>query len=873
MVQARPPSKILWTTPSMWQLWVGQVQALTTKNAVTLWRKPLLLCLALFLPCLAYLTVSNIKFSLDNQKGIAATRKTQLWTQKTALSVPNDAYIFYYPTSSTADAIMKRLSLMTGLKFGERVRGFPDPRTLSRDYFSRAAEISTLPSVAVVRWTTDFAADTVVSYTIMDTSTPYALYDEFDPDNPRLNVQNLKYKVAVDGAILSYARDPSPDIPATFNDVYAPSLNFYRANGTSSDSFNSTSPFSETQVARPNIIDIGNLVLKPILALSFIPIMVLALELVSKEKHKKLIGALRSRLVTVNATQLTSFTRQEVEALGVYKNDVETTAGTCLALVISFGFYCFLAWYLNQVVANTEGFCRPLWFPVTAAYWTGRTRRPHAIPDSDTLSLEKERSLRTDSIRAVKLSKQYGGKTAVREFSTVFETGKLTTVPTFGDCFMFGYDLREDISKLQSLMALCPQFDALYPSLTAYQHLDFYLRFRGEFIGTTEQRSRYILNVLDSVGLKEVAHKRWLDPVSRRKVWNVIQRMKRNRIVVLTTHSMEEADELGDHICVMHQGRLRASGSSIFLKNRFGKGFLFTVGKKRSEDDKPNSQPERKNAIEDYIRNSLPGSDIVASSTGVVVASVSRHRPDLVARFLQSLQKSSELEWSISNSTLEEVIDIDEKILHLLYQVFLKLCTENSKVVEDREGITGGDHSQLCCICDCRKAETVSLYTKSGYKVVVPNFVCSPCAEEDPSNNGGEKADKSRPLESFMEFVKENKGESKPLLGMPESPAHVVEIEDSDEHVKGTDVSGWLQAWHQIAAILFKNFKIHGKELRANVTFVISVIALNAAAALFLPFLTSFSVTERKVIPASALWEFSNKGLLFSELRGWRYEV
>ena len=37
-----------------------------------------------------------------------------------------------------------------------------------------------------------------------------------------------------------------------------------------------------------------------------------------------------------------------------------------------------------------------------------------------------------------------------------------------------------------------------------------------------------------------------MDPVSRRHVWNLIQQLKKNRVIVLTTHSMEEADVLGD---------------------------------------------------------------------------------------------------------------------------------------------------------------------------------------------------------------------------------------------------------------------------------------------------------------------------------------
>ena len=46
-----------------------------------------------------------------------------------------------------------------------------------------------------------------------------------------------------------------------------------------------------------------------------------------------------------------------------------------------------------------------------------------------------------------------------------------------------------------------------------------------------------------------------LDPLSRRNVWNAINWMKTDRVVVLTTHNMEEADFLGDNIMIMHNGQ------------------------------------------------------------------------------------------------------------------------------------------------------------------------------------------------------------------------------------------------------------------------------------------------------------------------------
>ena len=55
----------------------------------------------------------------------------------------------------------------------------------------------------------------------------------------------------------------------------------------------------------------------------------------------------------------------------------------------------------------------------------------------------------------------------------------------------------------------------------------------------------------------------------------------------MTTHYMDEADILGDRICIMAGGKVTALGSSIFLKSKFGMGYNLTVVKSSTE---PNTE-------------------------------------------------------------------------------------------------------------------------------------------------------------------------------------------------------------------------------------------------------------------------------------------
>ena len=57
-----------------------------------------------------------------------------------------------------------------------------------------------------------------------------------------------------------------------------------------------------------------------------------------------------------------------------------------------------------------------------------------------------------------------------------------------------------------------------------------------------------------------------MDPYSRRFTWDVVRRNKANRVIVLTTHFMDEADILCDRIAIMSHGRLACDGSPLSVR-------------------------------------------------------------------------------------------------------------------------------------------------------------------------------------------------------------------------------------------------------------------------------------------------------------------
>ena len=70
-----------------------------------------------------------------------------------------------------------------------------------------------------------------------------------------------------------------------------------------------------------------------------------------------------------------------------------------------------------------------------------------------------------------------------------------------------------------------------------------------------------------------------MDLGARRALWDMLKNYRTDKIIILTTHYMDEADILGDRIGIMNNGKVSALGSSIFLKSKFGAGYNLIINK------------------------------------------------------------------------------------------------------------------------------------------------------------------------------------------------------------------------------------------------------------------------------------------------------
>ena len=179
---------------------------------------------------------------------------------------------------------------------------------------------------------------------------------------------------------------------------------------------------------------------------------------------------------------------------------------------------------------------------------------------------------------------------------------------TEGSVSLFGKDIFEKMEEARKTMGVCPQHDVLFDLLTPEEHLDIFYEFKGADKTNKKQEINQILNDIGisdkrkslsgklsggnkrklSIAIALCGGSKFvlldeptagLDIQARAQLWNILRNYKRDRIILMTTHYMDEADILGDRIGIMAKGKMTCLGSSMFLKNRFGVGYVMTIVK------------------------------------------------------------------------------------------------------------------------------------------------------------------------------------------------------------------------------------------------------------------------------------------------------
>ena len=185
--------------------------------------------------------------------------------------------------------------------------------------------------------------------------------------------------------------------------------------------------------------------------------------------------------------------------------------------------------------------------------------------------------------------------------------------------------MKKFYNEIKKKIGVCPQTDLCYPFLSCEENLEIVAAIRGlskdeipiEIESQLKKVRHLVSNVCKwfkfQVGLYE-DRKKWakqlsggnrrklsmamallggteilyfdeptsaMDPASRRVIWQIIKDLRKDgKTIVLTTHYLEEADELADRIGVMSNGKLYAVGTPTYIKKQFGVGYRLFISPK-----------------------------------------------------------------------------------------------------------------------------------------------------------------------------------------------------------------------------------------------------------------------------------------------------
>ncbi len=192
--------------------------------------------------------------------------------------------------------------------------------------------------------------------------------------------------------------------------------------------------------------------------------------------------------------------------------------------------------------------------------------------------------------------------------------GKTTTIkmmnglqlPTSGDIKIDGKSIYSNLQDAKQLMNISPQETAIAPNLSVKENLEFIAKIYGcdkkeaatracemmkQFSLTDRSKSkaktlsgglqRRLSIAMAMISKPQIAFldepTLGLDVRARRDLWNILLGLKGQMTIILTTHYLDEVEELADRVGIMNHGKLCALGNTIELKEKYNKRSLEEV--------------------------------------------------------------------------------------------------------------------------------------------------------------------------------------------------------------------------------------------------------------------------------------------------------
>jgi ABC-2 type transport system ATP-binding protein len=185
-----------------------------------------------------------------------------------------------------------------------------------------------------------------------------------------------------------------------------------------------------------------------------------------------------------------------------------------------------------------------------------------------------------------------GKTTSINIFSGLLQ-------PTSGEVFVGGIDVIKNPRKIKAMIGVCPQEPSLFGYLTGRQNIEFFGNLHCIPKEKIKKQTEFLLNKLNFNSEGDRRVKKYsggmvrrinvavalindpeivfldeptvgMDPQSRRAVWNFITDLKKNgKTVILTTHYIEEAEQLCERVGIIDHGKIIELGNPDELKQKY----------------------------------------------------------------------------------------------------------------------------------------------------------------------------------------------------------------------------------------------------------------------------------------------------------------
>lgn len=271
--------------------------------------------------------------------------------------------------------------------------------------------------------------------------------------------------------------------------------------------------------------------------------------------------------------------------------------------------------------------------------------------------------------------------------------GKTTTINLLtgilnydsGEIFYRGHSFHQNISSVRKTIGLCNQQDILYPDLTVEEHMELMGKIRGKSgvelyaeiqetmskVGLTSERKKPAKTLSGgnrrklSLGLAVLGGVRivfldeptsGMDPNTRRFMWDLIKQLRdEGKTILLTTHHLDEADELSDRLAVMSKGRVFAIGAPEFIKKKFGVGYHLEVTPNYDKNCTPEQfedlKPKISEVVNKYIESARPDEQV---GTGVIRFLLPFAFQYLFPQLFEELEKFEDVKLNLRMNSLED---------------------------------------------------------------------------------------------------------------------------------------------------------------------------------------------------------------------------